>query len=72
MWRTSIPLDIAFVGGDGVIHGIEAMDPCTAAVQDDCPGYFADAPYASALEIGRGWLGRNGIGVGATVRVERP
>lgn len=71
MWRTSVPLDVAFIGADGIIHGIRAMDPCSAPSQDDCPGYFPDAPYASALEMGRGWFSRNGIGVGASVRLER-
>ena len=71
MWRTSIPLDIAYLGADGIIHGIQAMDPCLAASQDDCRGYFPDAPYAAALEMRRGWFSRNAIGVGATVRLER-
>ena len=70
MWRTRFPLDIAFIGSDGVIHGIVGMDPCTASSQDDCPGYFADAPYAAALEMGRGWFARHGLGVGAAVREE--
>lgn len=71
MWRTGIPLDIAYIGADGVIHGIQSMDPCTAASRDDCPGYFPDAPYTAALEMGRGWFSRSGIRVGAVVRVER-
>ena len=70
MWRTGFPLDIAFIGSDGVIHEILAMEPCVGASQDDCPGYFAEEPYATALEMSRGWFARNGIDVGATVRVE--
>ena len=71
MWRTSIPLDIAYIGADGIVHAIQAMDPCAAAAQDDCPGYFPDAPYSAALEMARGWFSRNGIGAGAAIRVER-
>jgi uncharacterized protein len=70
MWRTRFPLDIAFIGSDGLIHEILGMDPCTAARRDDCPGYFAEAPYAAALEMSRGWFARHGMRVGATVRVE--
>jgi uncharacterized membrane protein (UPF0127 family) len=70
MWRTRVPLDVAFISG-GVVIDISEMEPCLAASSDDCPGYFAEAPYAAALETPRGWLRRNGIGVGASVRVER-
>jgi uncharacterized membrane protein (UPF0127 family) len=71
MWRTRVPLDVAFIDGSGVVIAISEMEPCRAASSDDCPGYFADAPYVAALETPRGWLRRNGIGVGASVRVER-
>jgi len=71
MWRTRVPLDIAFIGGDDVIHAIHEMDPCRAASQDDCPGYFAEAPYRAALEMSGGWFARHGLGVGASVRVAR-
>jgi hypothetical protein len=70
MWQTPIPLDIAFIDADGVILRILGMDPCAAPSQDDCPGYFAEAPYAAALEVSRGWFARSGIGVGASVRVD--
>ena len=70
MWRTHVPLDIAFIGADGTIHRIVGMDPCTAASQEDCPGYFADSPYSAALEMSRGWFARHGMDVGATARVE--
>jgi len=70
MWRTAVPLDIAFIDADGAILRVLGMDPCAAPSRDDCPGYFAEAPYAAALEVGRGWFARNGIGVGASVRVD--
>ena len=70
MWRTPIPLDIAFIDANGAILRILEMEPCTAPSQDDCPGYFAEAPYAAALEMSRGWFARNGIRVGAAVRVD--
>jgi uncharacterized membrane protein (UPF0127 family) len=70
MWRTNVPLDIAFIDADGVIQGILSMEPCRAAFQDDCPGYFPDSPYVAALEVSRGWFERNGIEVGTLVRWE--
>jgi uncharacterized protein len=70
MWRTAVPLDIAFIDSNGVILRILGMEPCPAPSQDDCPGYFAEAPYAAALEMSRGWFARNGIEAGAAVRVE--
>lgn len=71
MWRTPVQLDIGFIGSDGVIHGIREMEPCTARSQDDCPRYFAAAPYSAALEMSGGWFARHGVRVGASVRVER-
>ncbi len=71
MWGTAFPLDIAFLDGEGTIRQILGMDTCDAASPDDCPGYFPDVRYRSALETHRGWFEENGIGVGARVRVRR-
>lgn len=71
MWRTRVALDIAFVDAAGAVLSVQAMEPCTAAVQEDCPGYFADAPYAAALEMSSGWFERHAVGPGARLRVER-
>jgi uncharacterized protein len=72
MWRTTVALDIAFIGADGVIQSVQSMEPCAAASRDDCPGYFSEAPYAAALEVSRGWFERHRLGVGASVRVDTP
>ena len=70
MLGTSIPLEVAFIDPDGVVVSVRAMEPCADPPSpEDCPGYFPDAPYASALEVNRGWLARHGLGVGAFVRV---
>jgi uncharacterized membrane protein (UPF0127 family) len=46
-----------------------SMEPCLEESVDACPGYFPEVPYASALEVGRGWFEERGIDVGARVRV---
>jgi uncharacterized membrane protein (UPF0127 family) len=71
MWRTRIPLDVAFVDSAGVILRIMGMDPCGAPRQEECPGYYPGVEYSFALEVGRGWFAARGIGPGAVVRVER-
>ena len=71
MWRTRVPLDIAFVDEAGVILNIQSMEVCESDDFDDCPGYFPGVGYVAALETNRGWFARNGIDVGARVTVVR-
>jgi len=71
MWRTRIPLDIAFVDEAGVILVILGMDVCESDDLESCPGYFSGVRYVAALETNRGWFSRNGIDVGARVIVVR-
>ncbi len=71
MWRTWIPLDIAFLDGDGRIVAILPMEPCPGPDSRVCPEYAPGVGYHSALEVNQGWFERNGMGVGARVRVER-
>jgi uncharacterized protein len=63
MYRTLIPLDIAYVGNDGRIVSIVTMEPCTRPVWF-CEGYPPGAPYWMALEVNAGYFSRQGIGVG--------
>jgi uncharacterized protein len=69
MYRTKIPLDIAFLGGDGHVVSVASMDPCLAADASICPLYGASAPYVDAIEVPTGALGRLGIASGSTVAV---
>ena len=72
MWRTEMQLDIAYIGPDGVISSVVAMEPCADAVYADaCPEYPADAPYLWALETNQGWFQERGYGTGTSVRLER-
>lgn len=71
MWRTRMPLDIAFVDANGVILRVMSMEPCAETRADFCPGYYPSVEYMTALEVNRGWFAANRLGAGAVVRVER-
>lgn len=68
MYRTLIPLDIAFLDETGEIVAIRQMEPCQATNPRLCPIYSPGAPYVAALEVNRGFFGRHGIQVGDRVR----
>lgn len=61
MFGTSLSLSIAFIGPDGSIVGIQAMEPCYEATADRCPQHLAGAVYTAALEVNQGFFARNGI-----------
>jgi uncharacterized protein len=70
MYRTRIPLDIAYIDADGIIVGIRAMEPCPRIDPDSCPSYPAGAAFYSALEMNRGWFAERGVGVGDRVEID--
>jgi uncharacterized protein len=65
MFRTRIPLDIAFADSTGRIVAIRTMQPCTATLAAGCPSYEPGAPYRYALEVNAGFFARRGVGVGS-------
>ena len=67
MYRTRIPLDIAFADSAGVIRSIRSMVPCPTEVAQGCPTYTPDAPYQYALEVNAGYFARHRIVVGNTL-----
>ena len=69
MYRTRIPLDIAFFDSSGRIVSIVGMSPCTTPVAQQCPTYPAGASYIGALEVNRGWAQMHGVDVGDRVVV---
>lgn len=71
MYRTRIPLDIAFMDEDGRIVAVRAMAPCESPYARSCPTYSPGVPYSSALEVNRGYFERRGIGIGDRVVVVR-
>jgi uncharacterized membrane protein (UPF0127 family) len=71
MYRTLIPLSIAFISGDGRIVSTREMEPCTSPYPQWCPSYESGAPFRSALEVNPGFLQRHGIAVGDRVILRR-
>ena len=74
MWRTLIPLDLAYLARDGEVLAVRTMTPCESPVPEWCREealpYRPGVPWTAALEVGRGWLARHGVGPGARVVVE--
>ena len=64
MYRTRIPLDIAFIDSAGVIGSILAMVPCETTIPEGCPNYVPNVTYRYALEVNAGFFQRHQIGVG--------
>lgn len=69
MFRTRIPLDIAFLDPDGRIVEIRQMEPCPSPNPQFCEQYAPAVPYMAALEVNRGFFDERGVGIGD--RVER-
>jgi uncharacterized protein len=67
MYRTRIPLDIAFVDSAGVIRSIRHMVPCPSTLIEGCPSYPAGAAYRAALEVNAGYFARHKIDVGSKI-----
>lgn len=63
MYRTRMPLDIAYFDGAGRIVAIRQMMPCTSLDPQRCTGYSAGVPFFGAVEANRGYFARSGIGV---------
>lgn len=63
MWmkNTHVPLSVAYLDGAGRIVNIEDMIPETE------DAHCAAKPVRHALEMGRGWFTRRGIGPGARI-----
>ncbi|MCE3026941.1 DUF192 domain-containing protein [Salinicola sp. DM10] len=67
MYRTRIPLDIAFLGADGTIRALKTMPPCRAEMPSRCPAYPAGVAFRAALETNAGYFAQRGLGVGDRV-----
>lgn len=71
MFRTRIPLDIAFYDEDGRIVAIRQMEPCTSTVAAWCELYAPGVPYRGALEVTSGYFAERGVGLGDRVILVR-
>lgn len=68
MYRTLVPLSIAYVDAEGRIVDLLDMEPCPPSAGTDCPDYPPDAAYVTTLEVPQGWFDRVGIAEGDLVR----
>lgn len=64
MYRTRIPLDIAFIDQHGKIISIHTMVPCPSPYPQKCTSYTAGQEYSAALEVNRGYFALHSISVG--------
>jgi uncharacterized protein len=69
MYRTRIPLDIAFIDPAGSIVTMHTMQPCASPNAQLCPSYRPTAPYLHVLEVNAGYFARHGVEIGDTVRI---
>ncbi|AZT85840.1 DUF192 domain-containing protein [Marinobacter sp. NP-4(2019)] len=64
MYRTLIPLDIAYLDQEGTIKAIKQMVPCRSTSGSDCPVYRAGVSFSAVLEMNQFFFRNNGISVG--------
>lgn len=64
MKNTYIPLSIAYISGEGVIHEIYDMKPLDTSIV-----YPSRLPARYALEVNRGWFREHGITQGCRVNL---
>lgn len=67
MYKTVLPLTVAFVRSDGHLVSSSDMPPCPSDDPKACPNFPAAGPYRFAIEVPQGGLGRLGIGPDAVV-----
>jgi uncharacterized membrane protein (UPF0127 family) len=65
MFRTRIPLDIAFADSTGRVVAVRQMIPCEAQLAAGCPSYEPGHAYRVALEVNAGFLSRHSVAVGS-------
>lgn len=67
MYRTRIPLDIAFIDEAGRIAEIHRMEPCASSRPGECPVTRPAVPYRAALEVNAGAFEAMGVAAGDCV-----
>lgn len=67
MYRTLIPLDIAFLDAEGRIRAIRHMEPCGSDNPRDCPVTMPGVAYRAALEVNAGTFEALGVEEGDCV-----
>ncbi len=70
MYRTVIPLDIAYMDRNGIIRAIHQVPPCPSEQGRDCPSYPAGVPFYLALEMNQGYFESRGVTIGDRLSLE--
>lgn len=70
MYRTNIPLTIAFMNGNGTIGALQGMSPCLYEDGDRCPRFEAGVPHRAALEVNQGLFEALGVEVGDRIALD--
>jgi uncharacterized membrane protein (UPF0127 family) len=68
MYRTLIPLSIAFIDGDRVV-GVREMEPCPEEDPRNCPTVVSPSPVTRAVEAPGGFFTTAGVDVGDRVTI---
>ncbi|PAV26395.1 hypothetical protein CF392_06060 [Tamilnaduibacter salinus] len=64
MYRTRLPLDIAYLNEAGVIVSLHQMTPCPPKKGRRCPRYPSGRPFSAVLEMNEGFFGAHEVDVG--------
>lgn len=69
MYRTRMPLSIAFYGQGGRVLRVLDMQPCTAQDPAACERYNPGVTYSGAIEVEQGFFAEAGVAEGWTVEL---
>jgi uncharacterized membrane protein (UPF0127 family) len=69
MYRTPLPLSIAWFGPDGEFVGATNMVPCSESDPEDCARYSPGVEYTLAVEVPQGELLTYGLIPGSTAEI---
>lgn len=68
MYNTNIPLDIAYLDGEGQIVKIMQMQPCKYQNPGLCRSYRPEVNYSGALEMNLNFFQEHGVELGDHIR----
>ncbi|MDX1589765.1 MAG: DUF192 domain-containing protein [Oleiphilaceae bacterium] len=69
MYRTMIPLSLAWLDREGQVLGLQEMRPCSASDSSECPRYTAGVTHQAALEVNAGLFQQLGVKDGRRIQV---